>query len=74
MPFGDRAVPGVGWRSGAQPGDRVEKCPRDRLDAEVDRSEKAIVHENDVPAMGVRDDDLAIGVEFGRFKGRRSGW
>ncbi len=46
--------------------DGIEECAGDGLNAEVDRSEETVVHEDDVTAVGVGDDDLPLRIEEGK--------
>ena len=50
---------------GAESGDSIEQGSGDGLDAEVDGGEEAVVHEDDVAAMGVGDHDFPFGIEEG---------
>ena len=47
-------------------GDGIEECGGEALDTEVDGGEETVVHEDEVPAVGVRYDHIPLWVKEGR--------
>ncbi|MEP2775873.1 MAG: hypothetical protein ABJQ29_13820 [Luteolibacter sp.] len=47
--------------------DGIEQGTRESLDTEIDGGEKAILHEDEIPAMGIGDGDVPYRIKEGDF-------